>query len=293
MKKLIVFILMFIVVTPAYAGHRDGRRLSDRGALFYFNRILDAWESNKPIVYSKAMLPDGYRLLLGFDDDLSDANADYTKTLTEAGWRILAPNIDVSADYYLEASCGIYGNARFNTGSGVFTFGNVSPINSNINFNFSTGEGIVYGFRGNQSTDECFLLLSDVGGRTLVITDYDYRSIDHQTTPSTNPTLYIQSGADPSSGDNYLKRLKMYHDQTNGIFESEEGAVYLKPENFTVLMKLTAKSADPSEPASGEMVIWVSDGTGKGDDGDVMIGYNNDGTTKYGTLLDYSSASTW
>ena len=52
-------------------------------------------------------------------------------------------------------------------------------------------------------------------------------------------------------------------------------------------------SADPSEPASGDTVIWASDGTGKGDAGDVMIASNVGGTTKYGTLFDYSGGAAW
>jgi hypothetical protein len=53
------------------------------------------------------------------------------------------------------------------------------------------------------------------------------------------------------------------------------------------------KSADPAEPAEGEYVIWMSDGTGKGDDGDVLIASKAGGTTKYATLFDHSSGSAW
>jgi len=47
-------------------------------------------------------------------------------------------------------------------------------------------------------------------------------------------------------------------------------------------------SADPSNPATGESVMWVSDGTGSGDAGDVMVKINVGGTTKTVTLIDYS-----
>jgi hypothetical protein len=52
-------------------------------------------------------------------------------------------------------------------------------------------------------------------------------------------------------------------------------------------------SSDPGEPDEGSAVLWMSDGTGKGDDGDVMIASNPNGTTKYGTLFDYSGGSAW
>lgn len=53
------------------------------------------------------------------------------------------------------------------------------------------------------------------------------------------------------------------------------------------------RSSDPSEPAEGEYVMWMSDGSGKGDDGDVLIASNPDGNTKWGTLFDYSAGAAW
>jgi len=49
-------------------------------------------------------------------------------------------------------------------------------------------------------------------------------------------------------------------------------------------------SADPANPAAGESTLWVSDGTGAGDPGDVMMKINVGGTTKTITLVDYSAA---
>ncbi len=53
------------------------------------------------------------------------------------------------------------------------------------------------------------------------------------------------------------------------------------------------KSADPTEPAEGSYVIWMSDGTGKGDDGDVLIGSQAGGVTKWTTLFDHSAGAGW
>lgn len=53
------------------------------------------------------------------------------------------------------------------------------------------------------------------------------------------------------------------------------------------------RSSDPPEPAEGTFVIWMSDGTGKGDDGDIMIASKAGGTTKYGTLFDHSGGGAW
>ena len=49
-------------------------------------------------------------------------------------------------------------------------------------------------------------------------------------------------------------------------------------------------SSDPADPDAGNSVQWVSDGTGTGDAGDVLLKVNVGGTTKIITLIDYSVA---
>ena len=51
----------------------------------------------------------------------------------------------------------------------------------------------------------------------------------------------------------------------------------------------TELSADPAGPAEDAYVIWQSDGTGSGDDGDIMIKITAGGGTKTGTLVDFSA----
>jgi hypothetical protein len=48
-------------------------------------------------------------------------------------------------------------------------------------------------------------------------------------------------------------------------------------------------SADPSDPDEGSYALWMSDGTGSGDDGDVMIKITAGATTKTITLVDFSA----
>ena len=49
------------------------------------------------------------------------------------------------------------------------------------------------------------------------------------------------------------------------------------------------KSADPSDPAEGQWVMWMSDGTGSGGDGDILMKVTAAGVTKFITLLDFSA----
>ena len=56
-------------------------------------------------------------------------------------------------------------------------------------------------------------------------------------------------------------------------------------------LALVDSSSDPSDPASGQSIMWQSDGTGSGDDGDIMMKITDSGgTTKTVTLVDYSAA---
>lgn len=82
--------------------------------------------------------------------------------------------------------------------------------------------------------------------------------------------------------------------QTDPIFEIQvySGAVHVWADNLGYF-RMLEKSADPAEPGEGECVIWMSDGTGKGDDGDVLIASKGGGITKYGTLFDHSAGAAW
>jgi hypothetical protein len=54
-------------------------------------------------------------------------------------------------------------------------------------------------------------------------------------------------------------------------------------------MTIRELSADPTDPAEGESVLWQSDGTGTGDDGDILIKITAGGSTKTVTLVDFST----
>ena len=49
------------------------------------------------------------------------------------------------------------------------------------------------------------------------------------------------------------------------------------------------RSADVADPPEGHYSIWLSDGTGAGDDGDLLVKITAGGVTKTATLVDYSA----
>ena len=53
---------------------------------------------------------------------------------------------------------------------------------------------------------------------------------------------------------------------------------------------LTAQSSDPADPSDGEGAMWLSDGTGTGDEGDVLIKITVGEVTKTVVLVDFSEA---
>jgi hypothetical protein len=53
-------------------------------------------------------------------------------------------------------------------------------------------------------------------------------------------------------------------------------------------LTLVEKSAEPADPAEGSSVLWMSNGIGSGDDGDIMIKITAGGVTKTVTLVDFS-----
>jgi len=53
---------------------------------------------------------------------------------------------------------------------------------------------------------------------------------------------------------------------------------------------LSFTSAEPPDPVANECVQWVSNGTGAGDAGDVMMKINDGTTVKTVTLVDFSAA---
>lgn len=57
-----------------------------------------------------------------------------------------------------------------------------------------------------------------------------------------------------------------------------------------ITLGMTARSSDLDDPAANASVLWQSDGTGAGDDGDIMIKITDSGgTTKTITLVDFSA----
>ena len=99
------------------------------------------------------------------------------------------------------------------------------------------------------------------GQTTLTIDGYDF-------------TEDVEAGAFISINAKNL--IQQYQNKT-------EGTSNLAQYSFT------EKSADPSDPSEGTAVMWMSDGTDTGDDGDILIKIQAGGVVKTFTVVDYSA----
>ena len=60
--------------------------------------------------------------------------------------------------------------------------------------------------------------------------------------------------------------------------------------NDNLKVEIKAVSSDPDNPQNNNSVIWLSDGTGSGDIGDLMVKITVSGVTKTITLIDFSAS---
>jgi hypothetical protein len=58
-------------------------------------------------------------------------------------------------------------------------------------------------------------------------------------------------------------------------------------------IRLLQRIGDPPQPTEGNCVVWMSDGSGRGDAGDVLIAATVGGLTTWTTLFDHSAGNAW
>lgn len=126
---------------------------------------------------------------------------------------------------------------------------------------------------------------------SLAADDVIYNHKVNANTEGTENELNMANGSvvvvDASAGAEYMAWV--WKGLVNGSEEQLLKASSAGVESFGAFIG-TELSADPADPPEGQFAIWQSDGTGSGDDGDIMIKITAGATTKTVTLVDFSAS---
>lgn len=131
----------------------------------------------------------------------------------------------------------------------------------------SVGNQVAIGYRALYGGDAT--PANNTGANNIAI---GFQAGDAITTGSTNLVIGYDIDVDSATGSNQINIGDRYfHDR----------------------IRLLERTSDPAKPAEGNMIVWMSDGTGLGDDGDVIIASTAGGVTNYAVLFDHSAGTLW
>ena len=136
----------------------------------------------------------------------------------------------------------------------------------------------------------CLLMASTASAFVVEFDDDVKLTADESLLWFYNGIYYINFGASSSLAGNYSFLWPINDGDNNQYLMTDGSGVLSFSSSFNVLM-LLERSSNPDEPSDGEAVIWLSDGTGFGDAGDVMIASATGGVARYGTLFDFSGGT--
>ncbi len=298
---------------------KSTRYLDNEGAKFYTDSDNDAWISNLPIEVqgtdSYIAFGDNESAKMVWDESGDDQLVIGVKlnSSTGSGFLSIMEKNDIGnsnrqpqkTDHPTlrlyskdETNPNEYADIYFNDVTNRLI---LTTESGNIHLAPKSGETI-FGVASDLSKHPCIIkpnltyqqvlfYVNPDGGKQIVIADNAWTDFAH--TPQTNPTLYIQS----DNQTHITEYISLCHNQTDGILSTGKGNINLNPNSNIVeinnVLKITERSSDPAQPSEGEAIIWMSDGTGKGDDGDVMIAVKANGQTRYATLFDHSLGNSW
>lgn len=156
----------------------------------------------------------------------------------------------------------------------------------------------------NMQFPDGFGIISNSDNRTLKIQLRNYTAADNAVEVSSGtffntsgssaavallPT-YNQTSGTSSNTDFLVNRTQtaVGSGEQNLVDLQVSGSSKFKVDNLGT-PQYSERSSDPADPPEGYYVQWMSDGTGTGDDGDILIKITAGGSTKTATLVDFSA----
>jgi hypothetical protein len=182
---------------------------------------------------------------------------------------------------------GTYSGVSLTRSSGS-TFGDSPTANITVSGGAVTVVTLVTGGNGFQSTDTVLTAAAaSIGGTgsgfTVAVATLT------GAVSSNNTLLGHQAASTQTEGSsNIAIGQGVQLDSLTGSDQINIGTRY-----FHDRIRLLERATDPDKPAEGNVVLWMSNGAGLGDDGDVLIGSTAGGVTNYAILFDHSAGTLW
>ena len=148
---------------------------------------------------------------------------------------------------------------------------------------FSTAVGIDNG--GNTPAAVLEISSTDITDGEMIALTYKtvrdrYSKIKQTLVGGAPEQSYLRFSVGTGNADSTNDTLDLYGNGVALIGGAAGGAIVL-----------IEKTAEPSDPAQGQGVIWLTDGTGFGDDGDICAKSNPAGTVKKNIIHDHSAGT--
>ena len=209
--------------------------------------------------------------------------------------RITAGNITALTAAQIRTLLNVADGATANTGNvvkvgtpvdnqiGIWTGDGTIEGNSNLELD---GTNLILAGKYVLSGSRNAVLMTEVSGELVDFgTNYDQSNVGDETNPGAMFRIDVRTSLP--------KELFTIHYQPTGQATGAADVIYRLSTTGDIVTNgsITTKeqSADPADPAEGHNVQWQSDGTGSGDDGDIMMKITAGATTKTITLVDFSA----
>jgi hypothetical protein len=121
------------------------------------------------------------------------------------------------------------------------------------------------------------------------LTAVGYQALFSNTSGANNIAIGFQAGDAITTGSTNL--VIGYDIDVDSATNSNQ--INIADRYFHDRIRLLERATDPAKPAEGNCIVWMSDGTGLGDDGDVIISSTAGGVTNYAILFDHSAGTLW